>query len=291
MRYTPPPPPLADGVLTVTVAQILAGLVRGIVDGCVMCQHSTLFYWPHERRYHPLHPGCALRLVERWYTMLDETQDGAEPIAAAPSGLTGAYARRAAKMAASGAPAAAPVVTRSLAPEIPDDVAANRWWRPGNGPDEPWIVQIERTTGRSFVPFGANRERAYAELSRQQLLASRDDMGTPGVVTLGARVIFPDGCYHDPGTEHGTVWGEVSDPHDAPLFLTIERVIEWTKCNGCGEHVRSGRFVVAMSRLCRTCAEPGDDGRPWPVEPDDDGSGPPVKVKRKQAKRDAVAVD
>lgn len=288
MRYTPPPPPLADGVLTATVAGIQASLRQGILSGCVMCQHSTGTYWPHENRFHPLHPWCALRLVERWYEMLDESEDGAAPVeAAAPSGLTGAYARRAAKMAASSAVAAPAPVTRSLAPEIPPEVQANRFWRPGNGPDEPCILQIERSTGRAFVPFGADIKRALTALRREQLLA---DQAPGGVVTLGARLIYPDGCYHEPGTEHGTVWGDVSAPHEEPLFRPIERVIEWTKCRGCGEHIRPGRFVTVVSHLCHVCAEPDDGGRPWPDEPGGP-SAPPVKVKRKQVKRDAVAVD
>jgi hypothetical protein len=293
VKYTPPPPPLADGVLTVTVAQIQASLVPGIISGCVMCQHSVGTYWRHEDRFHPLHPVCALRLVERWYAMLDETQDGAaEPVAAAaPSGLTGAYARRAARMATSGSPAAAPVLTRSLAPVIHPDVQANRWWRPGNGPDEPCIVQIERTSGRAFVPFGPSLDRAREEISRQQVLAGRDEL-TYGVITLGARLIFPDGSFY---ADYSTidVWGEVSDPHGPPLFRSLAQIGAWETCRGCGVWRWPGCWLLAEARLCAACAAPEDGGRPWPDEPSPPGghTEPPPEPKKKSGKRDAVAVD
>jgi hypothetical protein len=273
VKYLPPPPPTAGGTLTVTARRISAALVSGTLSGCVICGSSGCHYWPHEGRFHPLHQGCVHRLVEYWQTQLSVDEEEAGTPAAAPISARrgGAYARRAAKAAASvAAPVAA--VASGLAPVIPDAVLRNPFWRPGEGPDAPWLVIVETNIGRRVIPAGdADNARTWCA----RLAVS--DYGSSGELLFAGAVMAPD------GTLSGA-WGGVDGIASPPLYSTLEQLCgRWERCRKCDQWRWPGCWLEDAAGTCADCTV-DEVPRPWPVEPPPPGgrTEPPVKVKAKR---------
>jgi hypothetical protein len=293
VKLIPPPPPTFRGELSVGVVQIKGTLTHGTVSGCVMCSGSTTLYWKLENRFHPLHEGCAYRLVEHWYGMLDSSgdSDGAAVEAVSTTKLTGAYARRAAANA--GEAAVTAVVSRAIAPLIPQAVQDNPFWRPGLGPDEPWFTVTETTVGRSHTPCGPDEAYARELLATSRTAGEIEHFLHAGVFTLGAFVVSPDGQIVDEWGRHGEAFGE-------PLYRPLAQVggspdnWGWERCRGkCGAWLWPGRWIVAQTRQCGSCAAADDGGRRWPVEPPALGGRtmPPPPLKKKAAKKDDIPLD
>jgi hypothetical protein len=186
------------------------------------------------------------------------------------------------------------VVVTAVAPVIPDAVQANPYWRPGLGPNEPWMVMIESTVGRLHTPCNVNSEHAHSVLRKAESLAALGaDFLRPGVITLGGAVVAPDGSI-------AASWGKYADPFGEPLYRPLAKVgggaanWGWEQCRSCGGWLWPGRWVVAESRQCGSCAKAEDDGRPWPVDPPAPGGRsepPPPPPKKKAAKKDGLALD
>ena len=279
MKLIPPPPPVRDSELAVSQRTVVVTLRHGVLSGCIMCGHSTGLYWPHESCFHPLHEGCIPRLFEHWSAMLatlDEAEAGPR-VAPQRSVRTGrsAYARRASA-------AAAPAPTASAtAPRIPEAVQANPWWRPGLGPDVPWMVVTESTVGRKHVPCN-DRVRGEHVMQHQRSLAGQDR--DDGVILLGGALVGPDAAIV-------ADWGVYAPPFGPPLYRPLGKVgggnadvWGWERCRGCDEWMWPGRWIVDSDRLCGSCAAPDDDGRPWPIEPPSVLSEPPPPPPKSKAK-------
>jgi hypothetical protein len=284
VKLIPPVPPAVDGRLAVSDRRILAALVHGITSGCVVCGGSTVQYWPHENRFHPLHSGCVVRLVDHWRTMLDAAEDGADaPVRAmVPAGLTGAYARRVHRGSLT-------VVTErcAVAPAISPEVRANRFWRPGMPSNAPWVVVVETTAARRHTHCGTDEAHGRRVLALAELGArSAGSGGRFGVVTVGGVLVTPGGIVE-------ASWGRWSDPFGEPLYRSLTQITTWTRCHSCDVWCWPGRWLVADRMVCATCAKPGDGGRPWPEEASAPGgvTEPPVAPKKKGRKKDSVPLD
>lgn len=285
MKYIPPAPPMAGGTLTVTAYQVTAALEFGVLSGCVMCGSSCGHYWPHEGRYHPVHKACVHRLFEYWQTQISDVEIEAGTPAPAPAGARrgGAYARRAAKAAASGTNVTAPVTSApsGLAPVIPDAVRRNPLWRPGEGPDAPWMVIVETNTGRQVIVAGdADHARARcAELAKT-------DQGASGELLFSGVVMAPD------GTLSGS-WGGGAGVDTPPLYTALSRLNgRWAKCWKCDRWRWPGCWLTEVGSTCADCTV-DEIPRPWPVEPAPPGGRtepppPPVKVKTRTKKAAAT---
>lgn len=291
MKLIPPPPPMRGTELAVSQRSVVVSLRHGVCSGCVMCGQSTVQYWPHEGRFHPVHPGCAWRLLEHWEAMLatgDEHEDGPRSPAPAPPsagrGGRGAYGRRAAQ---SGRGTAA-TPSSAIAPVIPDAVQGNPFWRPGMEPDQPWMVVTESTVGRTHAPR-LSRESALGLLAFQEQSARLDR--PDGVILLGGAVVAPD-------TTIVADWGAYEPPFGLTYFQPLEKVgggmayFGWTQCRDCDEWLWPGCWITQGTQQCRACAAPADRGRPWPVEAAAPGgrSEPPEPVKVR-AKKKATSFD
>lgn len=280
MKLVPPPPPMRDSDLAVSQRSVVVSLRGGVLSGCIMCGHSTGHYWPWENRFHPLHEGCVPRLFEHWKAMLvtssDEDGPRARPAAAVARAGRSAYARRREAAEAVGAP----VMLSAVAPVIPVEVQANRWWRPGLGPDEPWYAVTESTVGRTHTP-SSNRAWAIKAMEHARALAGHDR--EDGVILLGGCVVAPDAAIV-------AEWGVHAPPHGDPLFRPLAKVggglsgpWGWERCRGCDAWRWPGCWLLEAERLCRDCAG-DDDGRPWPLDCPSaltEPPPPPPKVKAK----------
>lgn len=278
MKLIPPPPPRsAQAGFYPAPEWIASELVHGIASGCVMCGHSVTTYWLEDERFHPLHEGCAARLVQHWRTLLDAGEDGRSALVAttATGGrLRGAYARRAARSGASTAR-----VTSALAPVVPEVVRANRFFRPGMAPEALWTVVRETTVARHTTP--RRSEVAAKELLSLQELAADTNAAEldAGIIPLGGCVVAPDGLIV-------AAWGQHSDPQGAPLFRPMSKLQAWQRCRGCDVWCWPGCWLVDGVGHCQDCAAP-DDGRPWPVDPpapDGRTEPPPPPPKKKVGK-------
>jgi len=273
MKLVPPAPPARDGKLAVSQGFVVVALRHGILSGCVMDGHACATYWPHEGRYHPLHRDCVPRLLEYWQALLeDAAEDGAQQALA--SGLRGAYARRAAK-AAQGTAA---VDSSALAPLIPDEVAANRFWRPGMGPAEPWTVAVETNVGRMFFTF-RTRASGQEHLHYWRVTAWREELA------YGALLLDPQWTVLDG-------WGQEPDLAAAPRWSQLEKLDRWQWCMECERWRWPGCWMTRSAPpTCSGCtvdAEP----RVWPDDPPPTGgvTAPPVPFKRR-AKAKAETFD
>jgi len=256
--YAPPAPPLADGELTHSVHRLRIELERGRLGGCCMCKGTCFTWWSAAppSAYVPLHDHCAPKLITRWREMLAEGVTGAAsaPLAT-PSGPMGAYARRAATVAA--VPAVAPVRLAGGA-MLPEDFTPGPFWLPGDDETTPWTVLLETAAGLTECPAGANRAHGEAVLRRYEQ-QGRIDFG-PDVV--GGALFAPDGAVV-------TSWGSVPSPA-GPRWPAITRLPEWQRCPGCSSIRWPGSWVTVNGARCPDCQAPAEaaDPRPWPAGSD-----------------------
>jgi hypothetical protein len=197
----PDPPRNEHGRLAVNTADVRAALVDGLTGGCCVCQHSTIWWWPApDGTFHPLHSGCAPRLLARWAERIEsgdiETPAVAPEVASA---ALGAYARRA---RAHGGPAA---VTPPQATRTASRSMGSPYFRPGMPHGSPHTIVARTTDGEILAIPTTGIRRARTTLSRFQGLTH---MGQPyrlgGPMLAGAAIVGPDGKI----TEQ---WGEIGD--------------------------------------------------------------------------------
>jgi hypothetical protein len=190
MILLPDPPLNAHGRLAVNTADVQAALVDGITGGCCVCQHSTIWWWPApDGTFHPLHSGCARRLLARWGERVESGDIGTPSVSPeVASAALGAYARRARAL---GGPAAlAPPTasrTRSRSQGSP-------YFRPGMPEGMPFTIVARTDAGELLVISTAGLRNAQVMLTRYEALSG---LGLPfkigGPVLVGAAIIGPDG--------------------------------------------------------------------------------------------------
>jgi hypothetical protein len=266
VKLMPPFPPVSGGELAVTQSHVVVGLRHGILSGCVMCGNSTSTYWPHEGRFHPLHVNCVPHLFEHWLEIL-EVGAVVEPARVSPvSSGRGAYGRREARLG--GGVVVSPRVGSDLAPVIPVVVQGNPWWRPGCGPDEPWVVVIESNGGRRVFPAGSRVDALR--------VCSYWSVALGSLIALGGVVVGPDMVL-----EGG--WGCSVDLGSSGYFSSLSLVREWVRCRGCERWRWPGCYVEQVSGCCVDCdSTVAPLVRVWPDEPLSPGGlvEPPVALVR-----------
>lgn len=260
-NYAPPAPPRDErGALRrVSPRMIVETLEVGRYSGCCVCAAGCFQWWSPSGpgSYVPLHDRCAQRLVEMWVTSV---QDGTDDQPKIKSPRRGAYARQGG-------------VDLS---EFPPNFSPGPHWRPGDGPNAPWTVDVESATGRGLIRFDG---RGKGEQAIRRLAAVRIWGGSAPVV--GACLSAPNGNVVES-------WGEAPKPGSAPRWSPIWAADRWYRCTGCGKDRWPGTWTEGVRCLpCLTKREV-DDPRPPLQEPARPASGPPKelpKVNKKKADR------
>lgn len=199
---TQPDPPLNEhGRLAVNTADVQAALVDGLLGGCCVCQHSTIWWWPApDGSFHPLHSSCARRLLARWAERVESGDTDTPSVAPeVASAALGAYARRA---RASGGPA---TVAPRQATRTRSRSLGSPYFRPGMPEGSPHTIVARTGDGETLAIPATGPRSAASALSRYQALART---GQPyrlgGPVLVGAAIVGPDGKITDR-------WGEIGD--------------------------------------------------------------------------------
>lgn len=242
----------------------------GLLGSCVVCGHSTVWWYRASDRYHPVHrqPACVGRLTET-LAELETVAAGAARLSAGPR--RGAWARRGAGTVAGTASPAG--VRHGLSRGSP-------FHRPGMLDGAPWVALAQTNYGLLSVPAHVDEDHARDVCRRWRLLSERgQDISHGGVVACGAVVMDPCGVVVES-------WGEPPAP-DRSRWRPIRRVRDWTRCTGCAEVLWPGCLATIADGLCAFCtaADEVDDPRVWPEEPGDPGmaarpeylGGPKVK--------------
>lgn len=268
MAGLPTPPRTPQGELDATVVSVMAELHSGILAACCVCQHSSSFWWRHDREYHPLHERCVDRLIELWGQM------GASG-AAAPqvTRRTGAYARRA---AVSAEPAA---VARAVSVDL-----GSPFFRPGMPQGAPWTACALTMTGVSFVPCGLNEDFARTTVNRWAILMQQGAPGGPrDTMIAGCSLVGPDGTVH-------VANGQVPPLPGEPLpWEPITQRAEWATCAGCQARLWPGRWRGQESGRCLDCLRVISPRPSWPADGDclvqDPLTVPRVSARRREKER------
>jgi hypothetical protein len=200
-----PDPPLNEhGRLAVSTADVQAALVDGLTGGCCVCQHSTIWWWPAaDGTFHPLHSGCARRLLARWAERVESGDvDTPAVVPEVASAALGAYARRA---RATGGPAALapPRATRTRSRSL-----GSPYFRPGMPEGSPHTIvarTAEEDGGQLLVIPTTGAHNAAQVLSHYAALTLQ---GRPyrlgGPRLAGAAVVDPTGAIVQQ-------WGQVGE--------------------------------------------------------------------------------